>query len=182
MYVHLVLPGVYLTFINRTNDDDKARDLNELNDLSDEESAISSDSDSVDEHGADQEDITDDESQGNEPAVKDDENFHIADNIGLNDRTSTQNTPQINSHPSETPAIGSSIIPDDTNIQPDEDTTLADPPPARSGRKRKAKDLQAISDCLCGEPVTKDEISQATCVIQCKKPGCETLWVSRILF
>ena len=96
--------------------------------------------------------------------------FHAADNMGLIDRTMT-NTP------SETPAMG----PDD-NILPNEDATSADLPPTRSGRKRKAKDLQAISDCLCGEAVTEDEISQATCVIQCKKPGCETLWVSRIPF
>lgn len=46
----------------------------------------------------------------------------------------------------------------------------------RGMRKRKA--ISHLSDCLCGVQVSADEIAQAVGVIHCKKPGCETEWVS----
>lgn len=47
----------------------------------------------------------------------------------------------------------------------------------RGSRKRKA--ISHLADCLCGSRVNADEIERAESVVRCRKPGCETEWVSR---
>jgi hypothetical protein len=52
-------------------------------------------------------------------------------------------------------------------------------PTTRIGRKRKARDLNAILQvCTCGQTVTGDEILRKEGVIKCNAIGCETGWVS----
>jgi hypothetical protein len=54
-----------------------------------------------------------------------------------------------------------------------------DGPSTRIGRKRKARDLNAILKvCTCGQTVADSEISSGEGVIRCKSVGCETEWVS----
>ncbi|KAI0258005.1 hypothetical protein BC834DRAFT_915424, partial [Gloeopeniophorella convolvens] len=49
---------------------------------------------------------------------------------------------------------------------------LVDAPPTRSGRKRKARDLSSLFECLCGDVVEPGEKK----VIECTSPGCQTRW------
>lgn len=52
----------------------------------------------------------------------------------------------------------------------------------RTGRKRKTRDLHAmLAVCTCGEAVTENEIAQDENVIDCRRAGCETGWVSEIV-
>lgn len=53
-------------------------------------------------------------------------------------------------------------------------------PETRVGRKRKAKDLSTMLEvCTCGNKVEELERLEA---IQCKRAGCETGWVSVVLW
>jgi hypothetical protein len=55
-------------------------------------------------------------------------------------------------------------------------------PETRTGRKRKARDLHAmLAVCTCGEAVTEFEITRDENVIECRRAGCETIWVSEIV-
>jgi hypothetical protein len=56
--------------------------------------------------------------------------------------------------------------------------TTVDPMRTRYGRARRARDLTVLSECVCGVTVSSDEILEKQAVIQCKKAGCETQWVS----
>lgn len=48
-----------------------------------------------------------------------------------------------------------------------------------SGRQtRKRKNAAIIYDCICGEVVSQDDIQRRNGVIECRRPGCETRWVS----
>ena len=46
----------------------------------------------------------------------------------------------------------------------------------RGTRKRKV--LSHLADCLCGSRVSAQEIERTDGVVQCRKPVCETEWVS----
>ena len=48
----------------------------------------------------------------------------------------------------------------------------------RERRKRKIVDIGGLDDCLCGYRA----VSTAEGVIQCKRVGCETGWVSKPCF
>jgi hypothetical protein len=57
---------------------------------------------------------------------------------------------------------------------------MLDGPATHIGRKRKARDLQAILEvCTCGQAVTDNKITSGGSVIKCKSTGCETGWVSQ---
>jgi hypothetical protein len=58
---------------------------------------------------------------------------------------------------------------------PDEDGDIQN---TRSRRKRKARDIGDLSQCLCGETVSPAQIHTGTEIAQCKTAGCETKWVS----
>ena len=47
-------------------------------------------------------------------------------------------------------------------------------PGRRERRKRKVVEIGGLNDCLCGSRA----VSTADDVIQCKRVGCETVWVS----
>lgn len=47
-------------------------------------------------------------------------------------------------------------------------------------RPRKRKALNADLECLCGSPVSPEDISDRKAV-RCKKAGCETEWVSGLI-
>lgn len=51
-------------------------------------------------------------------------------------------------------------------------------PKTRSGRVRCARDFAMLSICTCGESITDEEVAAHQGIIQCKKAGCETKWVS----
>ncbi len=55
-------------------------------------------------------------------------------------------------------------------------TAESDTGTRRSGRKRKAIDVEALSECLCGSVVLEHERSEAA---KCSRKGCETVWVSK---
>jgi hypothetical protein len=48
-----------------------------------------------------------------------------------------------------------------------------DSEPTRVGRKRKAKNISGLTVCLCGVRAKPNEVDS----IQCRKTGCETVWV-----
>ena len=76
--------------------------------------------------------------------------------------------------PASIPTV--SAIVDDPTV--DQQFTL-DGPATRIGRKRKARNLQAILEvCTCGQRVTEEEISSGRNIIRCTSTGCETQWVS----
>ena len=51
----------------------------------------------------------------------------------------------------------------------------------RSGRTRRTWDFAMLSDCTCGVRVSNDEAEAKVGMINCKKTGCETRWVSTML-
>ena len=51
-------------------------------------------------------------------------------------------------------------------------------PTTRAGHICCAHDFTMLSECTCGAIVTQDEISAEHDVIRCRRPGCETIWVS----
>jgi len=56
--------------------------------------------------------------------------------------------------------------------------SLTDKNTSRSGRKRKARNMGNLSQCLCEDTVSLTQIeASAIEVVQCKKAGCETEWV-----
>jgi hypothetical protein len=76
--------------------------------------------------------------------------------------------------PASIPTV--SAIVDDPTV--DQQFTL-DGPATRIGRKRKARNLQAILEvCTCGQRITEEEISSGRNIIRCTSTGCETQWVS----
>ena len=76
--------------------------------------------------------------------------------------------------PASIPTV--SAIVDDPTV--DQQFTL-DGPATRIGRKRKARNLQAILEvCTCGQHVMEEEISSGRNIIRCTSTGCETQWVS----
>ncbi len=76
--------------------------------------------------------------------------------------------------PASIPTV--SAIVDDPTV--DQQFTL-DGPATCIGRKRKARNLQAILEvCTCGQRVMEEEISSGRNIIRCTSTGCETQWVS----
>jgi len=76
--------------------------------------------------------------------------------------------------PASIPTV--SAIVDDPTV--DQQFTL-DGPATRIGRKRKARNLQAILEvCTCGQRVMEEEILSSRNIIRCTSTGCETQWVS----
>jgi hypothetical protein len=59
-----------------------------------------------------------------------------------------------------------------------ENTFMVDAPKTRSGRVCCARDFAMLSVCTCGESVSDEEVAAYRDIIQCKKAGCETKWVS----
>lgn len=43
---------------------------------------------------------------------------------------------------------------------------------------RKRKNTVVIYDCICGDIVSQGDINSLAGVIECKRQGCETRWVS----
>lgn len=64
--------------------------------------------------------------------------------------------------------------PCETIVAPD----LEDRGIGRSRRKRKARDVGNLSQCLCGLTLSQAEVADSIDAIQCKRTGCETGWVS----
>lgn len=46
------------------------------------------------------------------------------------------------------------------------------------GRRRNVAKRKFIGECVCGSPVTADEMNDEEKTICCKQKGCETCWVS----
>ena len=66
--------------------------------------------------------------------------------------------------------------------QSPETSLFTDAPKTRSGRVRRAQDFALLSECICGEVVSSEEVLANLEVIQCKRAGCETKWVSVLIF
>lgn len=82
--------------------------------------------------------------------------------------------------------VCSSIPMDDTPPSPCKTITAPDDPDLedrgirRSRRKRKARSMGNLSQCLCGLTLSQVEVADSVDVIQCKRTGCETGWVSSL--
>jgi hypothetical protein len=65
----------------------------------------------------------------------------------------------------------------DTENLPSPSGTPQVEPPSRVRRIRKTRRFD-LGACECGYEVSKSEIEMGDTVMQCKVPGCETVWVS----
>jgi hypothetical protein len=54
-------------------------------------------------------------------------------------------------------------------------------PKTHSGCVHRARDFAMLSVCTCGESISDEEVAAHQGIIQCKKAGCETKWVSKHL-
>ena len=78
---------------------------------------------------------------------------------------------------SPTPGLATALPLDASSDNP----FTVDAPETRTGRKRKTRDLHAIlAVCTCGDAVSESEITRDENVIECRRTGCETGWVSEI--
>jgi hypothetical protein len=83
-------------------------------------------------------------------------------------------TTTLPNEPASIPTVSATV--NDPTV--DQQFTL-DGPATRIGRKRKARNLQAILEvCTCGQHVMEEEISSGRNIIRCTSTGCETQWVS----
>src|SRR5271168_2419047 len=51
---------------------------------------------------------------------------------------------------------------------------------SRCGRLRNVPKRKFIGECVCGNPVTVEEMDDEEKTICCKRKGCETSWVSQL--
>jgi hypothetical protein len=75
---------------------------------------------------------------------------------------------------SETAAQLHAENPVSINVNQSEFTITADP--TRIGRMRRTRDISDIRACICGVPVSTDEVNEQKAAM-CTERGCETQWV-----
>jgi hypothetical protein len=79
-------------------------------------------------------------------------------------------TTHADGYPASIPTVQSTLSPSTSAVA----IATEDLPMGRFGRKRKVVQIHGLSDCECGlqaDPNAED-------VVQCKRDGCETRWVS----
>jgi hypothetical protein len=64
------------------------------------------------------------------------------------------------------------------SVQPVSNEEVSIPTEGRGNRKRRAKHPTRLYECDCGEVISGGEIERGEGLIECKKAGCETRWVS----
>ena len=156
-----------------------------LEDDSDMREVIASDRDDLEDAFGDQSDV--DDSRQHIPEVPDSEPHISLTPTQAATQASQADSTASSSFPAQDlpiPEIAASFtvlasLTTTMDLPNDQPFTL-DGPATRIGRKRKARDLQAILEvCICGQAVTDNEISSGENVIKCKSIGCETGWVSQ---
>ena len=73
-------------------------------------------------------------------------------------------------------------LPDQSLEVGQQESLFTDAPKTHSGQVQCAQDFAILSECVCGEAVSGEEASADLEAVQCKWAGCETKWVSVLIF